>query len=847
MQTDADFLSQALTSYPVRVRGEVIVKVYNKMHASAARDAAAKAIYGRLFAWLIAQMNHTLLPLDTRTTFTINILDIFGFEVFAHNSLEQLCINAANEQLQQFFLKTVFDDELQCYRREGLSAPPYMPFPSNVPLLRLLFGRPAGIFALLDEDSRLQGSSMQSLEQKLLSACSAQSQYFEALPEAFRITHYAGPVTYELDGLIEKNRDPLPEFLADSLANSSCPLLSTLFGSRPLSRGGSRMNLLSRSIRRALSFSAASAAPQSQSKQPTLAFQFKASLEKLLVELTECTPYFVRCIKPNAFAVPDDFRADYVRGQLRSAGMLAAVHIRRQGYAFRPTFAEFLQRFGAIHFGYTVLSAVPVTAGSCAAVLQRLACDDHVLGRTRVFLRYWHRDMLCALLVPRERLALRLQAIARAMVARKQHARRLAQARVETASAVTFFKDMMAAGQQLCNWQHQLRMDDEHRISRQHQEYALKLAAAKAAGAERKKKMDSFTMGLIAKDLEAHLQLQQQDEQQQQHQPALQHQQRDQEHQGEPQEQERAQQHQYQHKSGQQEQGLVEQASDTVDDTAGPQAGGAEDTPAADSNGASHNADTHPNNTITSTTTTATATGATEASVQAPTITVEAAADPPPVVPSRSLYPDEPVPDFFSTAFQRSRRSKRAEAVAWFKKTEVPKGAVVVAVTGPPSPPDTVSPATAPRRPTIAPWFHGIITRSAAETLLLGKPIGSFLIRVSETRGGYSLSVVTAKRVKHFKVIVTSPDSRYVLAGTKTLFPSLHALVEHHRRVPLATHDPCLTQPVEQVDKEFPDYAELLFDKGKIKDIMRREKLKAQEQPPAVPSAFAGPLCVRCG
>ena len=74
-----------------------------KLEASNAnRDAVSKAIYQRLFGWIIGVCNETLIDkgVDTSQMVTLGLLDIFGFEDFATNSLEQMCINITNEQLQ---------------------------------------------------------------------------------------------------------------------------------------------------------------------------------------------------------------------------------------------------------------------------------------------------------------------------------------------------------------------------------------------------------------------------------------------------------------------------------------------------------------------------------------------------------------------------------------------------------------------------------------------------------------------------------------------------------------------------------------------------------------------------
>ena len=82
--------------------GQTYTVDLNPAEAEAARDALGKALYDRLFAWLVGRVNKSTAPIDdSKVASTIGVLDIFGFESFGKNTLEQLLINFANEKLQQ--------------------------------------------------------------------------------------------------------------------------------------------------------------------------------------------------------------------------------------------------------------------------------------------------------------------------------------------------------------------------------------------------------------------------------------------------------------------------------------------------------------------------------------------------------------------------------------------------------------------------------------------------------------------------------------------------------------------------------------------------------------------------
>lgn len=101
-------LSEALTQKTMLIHGEHVVTSLSKESALEGRDAFVKALYGNIFIHIVRRINETIDKNPVKNINTIGVLDIFGFENFDDNSFEQLCINYANENLQQFFVKHIF-------------------------------------------------------------------------------------------------------------------------------------------------------------------------------------------------------------------------------------------------------------------------------------------------------------------------------------------------------------------------------------------------------------------------------------------------------------------------------------------------------------------------------------------------------------------------------------------------------------------------------------------------------------------------------------------------------------------------------------------------------------------
>ncbi|XP_047987944.1 myosin-VIIa isoform X1 [Leguminivora glycinivorella] len=361
-------LIQALTRKTLFAHGETVVSTLSKTQSVDIRDAFVKGIYGRLFVTIVKKINAAIYKPKATTRTAIGVLDIFGFENFDQNSFEQFCINFANENLQQFFVRHIFKLEQEEYNHEGINWQ-HIEFVDNQDALDLIALKQLNIMALIDEESKFPKGTDQTMLAKLHKTHGLHRNYLKPKSDintSFGLNHFAGVVFYDTRGFLEKNRDTFSADLLQLIHVSTNKFLQNIF------QGDIVMG------------------SETRKRTPTLSTQFKKSLDLLMRTLGTCQPFFIRCIKPNEFKKPMLFDRGLCCRQLRYSGMMETIRIRRAGYPIRHSFKEFVERYRFL------ISGVPpahktdcrmATAKICASVLGK---SDYQLGHTKVFLKDAH-------------------------------------------------------------------------------------------------------------------------------------------------------------------------------------------------------------------------------------------------------------------------------------------------------------------------------------------------------------------------------------------------------------------------------------------------------------------------
>ncbi|EMP37712.1 Myosin-XIX [Chelonia mydas] len=307
---------------------QVFKKPCSRLECETRRDCLAKVIYAKLFDWLVLVINGSIYADSLVWTNFIGLLDVYGFESFPENNLEQLCINYANEKLQQHFVAHYLKAQQEEYAAEGLEWS-FINYQDNQSCLDLIEGNPVSIFSLLNEECRLNRSSnvgqfQTRIENALTHNRCISRDKFSKKPN-FVVSHYAGKVCYQVEGMVEKNRDPVPLELLQLLKNSQDCLLQKFFPMTEKSQNDTKT--------------------QNRAAAVTVVSKFKGSLERLMQILHSTTPHYIRCIKPNADCKAMTFEKEEVLSQLEACGIVETISISAAGFPIRVSFQSFTERY----------------------------------------------------------------------------------------------------------------------------------------------------------------------------------------------------------------------------------------------------------------------------------------------------------------------------------------------------------------------------------------------------------------------------------------------------------------------------------------------------------------------
>merc|ERR1719259_989915 len=271
----------------------------------------------------------------------------------------------------------MFVVEQQLYQDEGIDWA-MVDFGMDLAACIIMFEKPMGIWAILEEESLFPKATDKSFEDKLKAQHLGKSPPF-AKPQSktdknahFAIIHYAGTVSYNVTGWLEKNKDPVNDTVVDILKKASNALLVFLWGDHP----------------------GQSAPPEEPGKKKkkkggakTVSSVYLVQLADLMHTLHSTEPHFIRCIVPNTHKKPLEVEPPLIMHQLTCNGVLEGIRICMRGFPNRMLYPDYKSR-------YQILGAAEIATASdnksgVYALMDKVQFprERYRLGHTLVFFR----------------------------------------------------------------------------------------------------------------------------------------------------------------------------------------------------------------------------------------------------------------------------------------------------------------------------------------------------------------------------------------------------------------------------------------------------------------------------
>ena len=339
-----DSFKNALTLKKIKTGNEEFISTLEKEKVEDYINSLSMFLYESLFKLIVSRINDVIS--EKKSNRWVGLLDIFGFEVFAENKLEQLCINFANEKLQHQFNNHIFKLEQELYKKEGIEWT-NVDFPDNSLRLKLIDRKSNGILSLLDEqcivprgnDNTLLNNYYKNFKEKIKKEKEIEKELENDLESKiasyfygnaslkrsskFAINHYAGLVEYSVDGFCHKNKNQVKPEILELIKNSSNEIISKDLHS-----------YLGNTSRRT-----------STIRSKSLTSQFNEQLNNLIKIISSTMPQYIRCLKPNDENISDNFDKKRIEEQLTYSGVLEAVKVSRAGFPVRLSFEEYMDRY----------------------------------------------------------------------------------------------------------------------------------------------------------------------------------------------------------------------------------------------------------------------------------------------------------------------------------------------------------------------------------------------------------------------------------------------------------------------------------------------------------------------
>ncbi|XP_045106073.1 unconventional myosin-Ie-like isoform X2 [Portunus trituberculatus] len=358
-------------------KSERVDVTLNMEQAQFTRDAWTKGLYAQLFDYIVETINKAMMT--DANLINLGILDIYGFEIFGKNGFEQFCINYVNEKLQQIFIDLTLKSEQEEYNAEGIQWKPIKYFDNKIVCELIESKRPPGIMSILDDTCATMSAKSEGADEDFHRKMESQvgtHHHYQKFNQGFMIKHYAGNVSYHIDGFCEKNRDVLFPDIIEVMQSSTNPFICSLFSDGAQGGGKGRPGVGTK------------ARYEGKGRPTTAGMKIRTQANELVTTLTKCVPHYIRCIKPNETKKPHDWDNQMAKHQVEYLGLKENIKVKRAGFAYRRPFHKFLQRYAILSPQKLANSpSNPTQAIDSIMATINMDRDQYQIGYSKVFIK----------------------------------------------------------------------------------------------------------------------------------------------------------------------------------------------------------------------------------------------------------------------------------------------------------------------------------------------------------------------------------------------------------------------------------------------------------------------------